>query len=58
MSVCPVDETQATASEARLSEQEHDPLDPATFKPPAVLPTPTVTIEFCDRVSTDIQRQI
>lgn len=27
-----------------------DPLNPATFIPPTPLPTPGITIEFCDRV--------
>ncbi|KAK7695671.1 hypothetical protein QCA50_000307 [Cerrena zonata] len=31
-----------------LEEPEH-PLDPTTFKAPAPLPAPCVTVEFCDR---------
>ena len=27
-----------------------DPLNPATFIPPAPLPTPNIVVEFCDRV--------
>ena len=27
-----------------------DPLNPATFVPPSPLPTPNITVEFCDRV--------
>lgn len=33
------------------SETVADPLNPATFIPPSPLPTPSITIEFCDRVS-------
>jgi hypothetical protein len=29
----------------------HNPLDSSTFVPPNPLPAPTVTIEYCDRVS-------
>lgn len=32
------------------NEAPADPLNPATFVPPSPLPTPTITIEFCDRV--------
>ncbi|KAJ8698078.1 hypothetical protein PTI98_004829 [Pleurotus ostreatus] len=30
-------------------ERAYDPMDVATFTPPAPLPCPTITIEFCDR---------
>ena len=31
-----------------------NPLDPATFEPPTPLPTPSISIEFCDRVRSSI----
>ncbi|KIP12843.1 hypothetical protein PHLGIDRAFT_123905 [Phlebiopsis gigantea 11061_1 CR5-6] len=31
------------------SETVADPLNPATFIPPSPLPTPSITVEFCDR---------
>ena len=33
------------------NEAATDPLNPAAFIPPMPLPTPNITIEFCDRVS-------
>lgn len=34
------------------SSKPQDPLDASTFVPPSPLPSPSVTIEFCDRVRT------
>ena len=45
------EETQETLTEVTLVE---DVLDPATFVPPSPLPTPHITIEFCDRVCSTL----
>lgn len=33
------------------ADNTHNSLDPSTFLPPSPLPTPNITIEFCDKVS-------
>ena len=40
----------ATSLSSATTYKAYDPLDESTFEPPPILPVPTVTIEFCDRV--------
>ena len=41
---------------ASATSQQHNPLDPSTFVPPSPSITPSITIEFCDRVRVHIYR--
>lgn len=41
-----------SSTDLQAVSKAYDPLDASTFKPPPPLPVPSVTIEFCDRVST------
>ena len=50
----PADNADAQASnlaEAGNSEAAYNPLDVTTFVQPTELPVPSITVEFCDRVS-------
>ncbi|OBZ76658.1 hypothetical protein A0H81_03550 [Grifola frondosa] len=42
-------DSQTESYEPQVPAKPHDPLDPSTFIPPSPLPTPSITIEFCDR---------
>ena len=61
---CGPDGTQGGAIPALASQTPavttavaHNPLDPATFVPPSPSVAPSITIEFCDRVSTNFNSQ-
>jgi hypothetical protein len=43
-----------TATSHADASRPHDPLDPATFVPPLPGSPPAITIEFCDRVRTQV----
>ncbi|KAI0751384.1 hypothetical protein C8Q80DRAFT_1098709 [Daedaleopsis nitida] len=48
---CQVDDKKgAPAVQEPTGTNAHNPLDPTTFVPPSPSVTPSITIEFCDRV--------